>query len=86
LSRNILGEAMRPYIPPATPDAVAIARCRNCELVRGEGGSVRNATLSAASSPSEVAEVIAFKAKEGRAYPISSTVFRPRRGWDARAT
>jgi hypothetical protein len=55
-------------------------------LVRGEGGSVRNATLSAASSPSEVAEVIAFKAMEGRAYPISSTVFRPRRGWDARAT
>ena len=69
------GSAAIPNVPPAAPDAVASARCRNCELVLGEGGSVRNATLSAASSPFEVAEVIAFEAKEGRAYPISSIGF-----------
>jgi hypothetical protein len=32
-------------------------------LVRGEDGSVRNANLSAASSPFEVAEAIALEAK-----------------------
>jgi hypothetical protein len=53
------GSAASPNVPPAAPDAVASARCRNCELDRGEDGSVRNATLSAASSPFEVADAIA---------------------------
>ena len=61
------GSAASPNVPPAAPDAVASARCRNCELVRGEDGSVRNATLSAASSPFEVAEAMALEAKEGSA-------------------
>jgi hypothetical protein len=47
------GSAASPNVPPAAPDAVTSARCRNCELVRGEDRSVRNATLSAASSPFE---------------------------------
>ncbi len=61
------GSAASPNVPPAAPDAVASARCRNCEFARGEDGSVRNAILSAAPSPFEVAEAIAFEAKEGRA-------------------
>jgi hypothetical protein len=61
------GSAASPNVPPAAPDAVASARCRNCELVRGEDRSVRNATLSAASSPFEVAEAMALEAKEGSA-------------------
>src|SRR3984885_14055903 len=44
------GSAASPNVPPAAPDAVASTRCRNCELDRGDDGSVRNATLSAASS------------------------------------
>jgi hypothetical protein len=54
-------------VPPAAPEAVASARCRNCEFVRGEDRSVRNATLSAASSPFDVAEAMALEAKEGSA-------------------
>jgi hypothetical protein len=46
---------------------VASALCRNCEPDRDDEGSVRNATLSAASSPFEVAEVMAFDANEGSA-------------------
>jgi hypothetical protein len=61
------GSAASPNVPPAAPDAVASARCRNCEFVRGEDRSVRNATLSAASSPFEVAEAMALEAKEGSA-------------------
>lgn len=61
------GSAASPNVPPAAPDAVASTRCRNCELDRGEDGSVRNATLSAAPSPFEVAEAMALEAKEGSA-------------------
>jgi hypothetical protein len=61
------GSAASPNVPPAAPEAVASARCRNCEFVRGDGGSVRRATLSAASRPFEVAVAIALVAKEGRA-------------------
>jgi hypothetical protein len=61
------GSAASPNVPPAAPEAVASARRRNCELVRGDGGSVRNATLSAVSSPFEVADAIALEAKEGSA-------------------
>jgi hypothetical protein len=61
------GSAASPNVPPAAPDAVASTRRRNCELDRGEDGSVRGATLSATSSPFEVAEAMALEAKEGSA-------------------
>src|SRR6202171_3605170 len=68
-----VGSAAKPNVPPAAPDAVARARCNNSDPVRGDRGRVRNATFSAASSPFEVADAIAFEANEGSAYPISST-------------
>src|SRR6202140_2935138 len=69
---NSTGSAAKPNVPPAAPDAVARARCNNSDPVRGDRGRVRNATFSAASSPFEVADVIAFEANAGRANPRSS--------------
>jgi hypothetical protein len=61
------GSAASPNVPPTAPDAVASARCSSCECVQDDEGSVRSATLSAASSPFEVADAMALEAKEGRA-------------------
>src|SRR3984893_17090682 len=61
------GSAANPNVPPAAPDAVARARCKNCDRARGDRGRVRNATFSAASSPFEVADAIALDANEGSA-------------------
>jgi hypothetical protein len=54
-------------VPPTAPDTVASARCSICECVQGDAGSVRSATLSAASSPFEVADAIAWEATDGKA-------------------
>jgi hypothetical protein len=64
---NSTESAAKPNVPPAAPDAVARARCKNCDAVLGDRGSVRSATLSAASSPFEVAEATAMDANEGSA-------------------
>jgi hypothetical protein len=64
---NSTGSAANPNVPPAAPDAVASARCNSCEPVLFDRGSVRSAILRAASSPFEVAEAMAFDAKEGSA-------------------
>jgi hypothetical protein len=64
---NSTGSAASPNVPPAAPEAVARARWKNCEPVRGAFGRVRNATFSAASSPFEVADAIALDANAGSA-------------------
>ena len=60
------GSAASPTVPPAAPDAVASARCRNRELVRGEDGSVRNATLSARFEPLRGGGSDGFGSKRGK--------------------
>ncbi len=64
---NSTGSAASPNVPPAAPDAVASARCNNCEPGCDDRGSVRSAALTAVSSPFEVAEAMALDAKEGSA-------------------
>ena len=64
---NSTGSAANPNVPPAAPETVARAWCKNCDPARGDRGRVRNATFSAASSPVEVADAIAFDANEGSA-------------------
>src|SRR5258708_34895422 len=59
---NSTGSAAKPNVPPAAPDTVARARGNNSDPVPRDPGRGRNATFSAASSPIEGADAIAFEA------------------------
>jgi hypothetical protein len=59
------GSAAKPNVAPTAPEAVASARCSACEYGHEDEGRVGSATLSAASSPLDVADAIALEANGG---------------------